>query len=53
MGTRITLTKAQMASDFGQRLVAELKKVSQDGCFTLDEIHTLHDLLVAAPSDLQ
>jgi hypothetical protein len=54
MGTsrRITLTKAQMASDFGQRLLVHLQSISEDGCFTLEEIRSLHDLLVKGPSEL-
>jgi hypothetical protein len=49
---RITLTKAQLASDFGQRLVAELTRISEDGCFTLEEIRNLHDLLAEGSPEL-
>jgi len=49
---RITLTKAQVASDVGQRLVARLQQISEDGRFALEEIRSLHDLLVMGPSEL-
>jgi hypothetical protein len=47
--TRVTLTKAEAASPFGQRLIHQILAMSHDGELVVDEVTALHATLLDGP----
>lgn len=49
---RITLTKAQMGSEFGTELIRHLQSISEDSRFSFDEIRALDATLARGPTEM-
>jgi hypothetical protein len=49
---RVTLTQAQAASPFGQRLIHQIMAISHDGDLTIEEVASLHTILRNGPADM-
>lgn len=46
---RVTLTKAQAESHFGQRLINQLSAMGHDGDLSVEEVAALHAMLREGP----
>jgi hypothetical protein len=50
--TRVTLTKTEAASAYGQRLIHQIMAMSDDGALTLEEVRVLHRLVMEGPTEM-
>lgn len=49
---RVTLTKTEAASEYGQRLLLQIMTMSHDGELTIHEVRALYELVVTGPAHM-
>jgi hypothetical protein len=50
---RVTLTKTEAASAYGQRLIHQILAISDDGNLTIEEVRALHAVLMDGPMEIE